>query len=168
MGKSLFGQLKGMLSREKKSAIAVPASQPSAGNNLSRIGLAGDAPVMPGISQQPMQGFSPAPSVDLGMPAGEPMSGFGGAQIMPVGIQFLAEVPLQQSAEEIVNVSRRASNCLAANLQQAGDGKWNVVVTLSMQPVPQHIHEVETVMAEWAGKLGGASRGWGLAQGHAA
>jgi hypothetical protein len=178
MGKSLFGQLKGVLSREKKSSIAVPASQPSSSANLSRIGLAGAATPAAPAGQQDFSGFSPAPSVDMGFMAGEAMPGtaggqiaggqIAGGQIVPVGIQFMAEVPLQQSAEEIVNVSRRATNCMDANLMPAADNKWNVIVTLSMQPVPQHIHEVETLMADWAGKLGGISKGWGLAQGHAA
>ena len=173
MGKSLFGQLKGMLSREKKSTIAAPASQLNSTANLSRIGLAGSATPPVEAGQPDFSGISPAPSVDMGFMAAETPPAAAGGQIaggqtVPVGIQFMAEVPLQQSAEEIVNVSRRASNCMDANLIPAGDGKWNVIVTLSMQPVPQHIHEVESVMADWAGKLGGVSRGWGLAQGHAA
>ena len=174
MGKSLFGQLKGMLSREKKSTIAVPVPQPNSTANLSRIGLAAAATSPATETGQPdFSGFSPAPSVDMGIMGGDAMPGVAGTrpaggQIVPVGIQFMAEVPLQQSAEEIINVSRRATNCLDANMAPAADGKWNVIVTLSMQPVPQQIHEVETVMADWAGKLGGVSRGWGLAQGTAA
>ena len=44
------------------------------------------------------------------------------ASIKPVGVQFFAEVPLQQSAEEIVNVSRRASNCIDATMSPDSNG----------------------------------------------
>jgi hypothetical protein len=77
-------------------------------------------------------------------------------------------VPLQQSAEEIVSVSQRGSNCLEATMSPAGDGNWTIAITLRMLPVPQQIHNVESVLADWVAKLGGTSKGWGLAQGKAA
>jgi hypothetical protein len=53
-------------------------------------------------------------------------------------------------------------------MSPAGDGNWTIAITLRMLPVPQQIHNVESVLADWAGKLGGSSKGWGLAQGKAA
>lgn len=164
MGKSLFGQIKGMLSKQKKSQISVAAETPPTTSNLSRIGLAtGNAPVQ----QMEPVAAAPAPQVQMTV-TGMPQPSASMDQATPVGIQFYAEVPLQQSAEEIVNVSRRASNCQEALMSPTGDGAWQVSVTLKMLPVPQEIHTVESVLADWAGKLGGISKGWGLAQSRAA
>lgn len=164
MGKSLFGQLKNMLSRQKKSEISTPA-QPQAAANLSRIGLGNAAPAP--VNGPDMSGFTQMPE---GPAPGMTVTGaaVGAGNTMPVAVQFFAEVPLQQSAEEIVSVSKRAANCINAEMNPAGEGRWTVSVTLNMAPVPQAIHEVETVLADWAGKLGGMSKGWGLAQGQAA
>ena len=41
---------------------------------------------------------------------------------------------LQQSAEEIVSVSKRGSNCLEATMSPAGDGNWTIAITLRMLP----------------------------------
>ncbi len=168
MGNSLFGKLKGVLSRKKKSDISAAAPQPQASTNLSRIGLgtttaaaSAHQPNMPDIS-----GFAAA--MTAGQPAMPSAPHAIDTEVSPVGVQFFAEVPLQASAEEIVNVSRSASNCMNAELSPAGDGTWSVSITLSMAPVPQEIHTVESVLADWAGKLGGSAKGWGLAQGRAA
>ena len=168
MGKSLFGKLKGVLSRKKTSEISTAAPQPQATANLSRIGLGNPSPYTPGAAMDvpDISGFSavlPSGNAFPGAPAPAGM-----ANAPAVGVQFFAEIPLQQSAEEIVNVSRRASNCIRATMAPAGNGAWSVAITLNMPPVPQEIHDVETVLAEWTGKLGGSSRGWGLAQGQAA
>ncbi len=166
MGNSLFGKLKGVLSRKKKSDISTAAPQPPATANLSRIGLgargvSAHQPNMPDIS-----GFAAA--MTAGQPAMQPVFHSTATEISPVGVQFFAEVPLQASAEEIVRVSRSASNCINAELSPAADGTWSVSITLNMAPVPQEIHTVESVLSDWAGKLGGSAKGWGLAQGRAA
>lgn len=168
MGNSLFGKLKGVLSRKKKSEISTAAVQPPATANLSRIGLGATTaaasahqPNMPDIS-----GFAAA--MTAGQPAMPPAFHSTATEVSPVGVQFFAEVPLQASAEEIVRVSRSASNCTNAELSLAGDGTWSVSITLNMAPVPQEIHTVESVLSDWAGKLGGSAKGWGLAQGRAA
>ena len=168
MGKSLFGKLKSVLSRKKTSEISAAAPQPQATANLSRIGLGNSAPYTPdsAMNAPDISGFTTA--LPSGAPAMGAASQTASASIKPVGVQFFAEVPLQQSAEEIVNVSRRASNCIDATMSPDGNGAWSVSITLNMPPVPQEIHNVETVLAEWTGKLGGASKGWGLAQGQAA
>lgn len=160
MGESLFGKLRDVMSREKTSDIdgAVSAASPSA--SLARIGLATGNPTgtvssnhgstMPELS---VPGVQPAPPASA---------------IAPVGIQFFAEVPSQQCANEIVTISQVAQNCLSAEAQPAGDDLWTVAVTLCMTPVPQEIHAIETVFQTWAQKLGGASKGWGLSQNQAA
>ena len=168
MGKSLFGKLKGVLYRKKTSEISAAAPQPQATANLSRIGLGNATPYPAGgaTNAPDISGFSAVLPNGNGMPGA--MAQPGTAHVQPVGVQFFAEVPLQQSAEEIVNVSRRASNCLDATMAPSGSGAWSVSITLNMSPVPQEIHTVETVLSEWASKLGGISKGWGLAQGQAA
>lgn len=166
MGKSLFGQLKGLLSKEKKSAVRQSEPEPTGTANLSRIGLGStttqaEAPVgsMPQTSA-----LDPSVQMAPMTPQARPEQ----ADASPASIQFFAEVPLQQSAEEIVSVSQRGSNCLEATMSPTGDGNWTIAVTLRMLPVPQQIHNVESVLADWAAKLGGSSKGWGLAQGKAA
>lgn len=165
MGKSLFGQLKGLLSKEKKSAVLQTEPEPTGTANLSRIGLGGAAPAEKPVDQSP-QTSALDPSVQMAPMTPQVMS--EQADAAPASIQFFAEVPLQQSAEEIVSVSKRGSNCLEATMSPAGDGNWTIAITLRMLPVPQQIHNVESVLADWAGKLGGSSKGWGLAQGKAA
>lgn len=168
MGKSLFGKLKSVLSRKKTSEISTAAQQPPATANLSRIGLGAGiaAAAAPQTNMPDISGFAAA--MTTGQPAMPSVSHAPNTEISPVGVQFFAEVPLQASAEEIVNVSRTASNCINAEMSPAGDGVWSVAITLNMAPVPQEIHTVESVLSEWTGKLGGMAKGWGLAQGRAA
>ncbi len=168
MDKSLFGKLKGVLSRKNTSEISAAAPEPQATANLSRIGLGNSAPYTPGSTANApdISGFSAALPSGSAFPDASAKT--AAANVPAVGVQFFAEVPLQQSAEEIVNVSRRASNCTDAAMSPASNGAWSVSITLNMPPVPQEIHTVETVLAEWTGKLGGTSKGWGLAQGQAA
>lgn len=170
MGNSLFGKLKSVLSRKKKSDISTAVEQPPATANLSRIGLGAGgmaaATPQPNPNMPDISGFAAA--MTTGKPAMPSASPASHADVAPVGVQFFAEVPLQASAEEIVNVSRTASNCIRADMSPAGDGVWSVAITLNMSPVPQEIHTVESVLADWAGKLGGMAKGWGLAQGQAA
>ena len=156
MGESFFGKLRDVLSREKTSDIDGTVSIAASPANLARIGLATGNPVpaaMPDdhtlTPEVPLPAASPAPS---------------SADIAPVGIQFFAEVPTQESANEIVSVSQSAENCLTAVAQPSADNIWSVAVTLCMAPVPQEIHTIETVFQSWAQKLGGTSKGWGLNQ----
>jgi hypothetical protein len=167
MGKSLFGQLKGLLSRQKKSDLGETEAPTSSVSNLSRIGLstANEADMHAADPAQQEQAVHD-PSVQMTPATAQAMPEQQDAS--PASIQFFAEVPLQQSAEEIVNVSQRGSNCLEATMTPAGDGNWSVSITLRMLAVPQQIHNVESMLADWAGKLGGTSKGWGLAQGKAA
>jgi hypothetical protein len=159
MSSSLFGKLKSVLSRQKKSEIATQATVNDVTAGLSRIGMAvkqsaqpvGDS-VTNDISQPDVQ-TTPLPAQEV---------------VMDVGIQFFAEVPLQECADEIVSVSQRAKNCMSAHTQPVGDGIWQVAVTLSMAPIPQEIHNMETVLQAWAEKFGGSSKGWGLSQSQAA
>ncbi len=160
MGESLFGKLRDVLSREKTSDIDTTVNIAVSPANLARIGLATGTPV----SQT---------TPDLGAPAPEmPVAGIqqeaAASDIAPVGIQFFAEVPTQECANEIVSVSQAAQNCLSAEAQPVGDSIWSVAVTLCMMPVPQEIHAIEMVFQTWAQKLGGTSKGWGLSQNQAA
>jgi hypothetical protein len=166
MGKSLFGQLKGLLSKEKKSAVRQSEPEPTGTANLSRIGLGGATAeaAMPADPMPQSTAFDPSVQMAPMTPQAMPQQ----ADAAPASIQFFAEVPLQQSAEEIVSVSQRGSNCLEATMSPAGDGNWTIAITLRMLPVPQQIHNVESVLADWVAKLGGTSKGWGLAQGKAA
>lgn len=163
MGESLFAKLRSVLSRQKTSKISAP-EEPQASANLSRLKLGGRAsasaaPTIPDMTGPDISAFAASPAASAHTHSDH---------ITPVGVQFFAEVPLQQSAEEIVTVSKRASNCLTADMSPAGDGHWTVSVTLNMAPVPQEIHTVESVLSDWASKLGGSSKGWGLAQGRTA
>ena len=156
MGESLFGKLRDVLSREKTSDIDGPLYDTNSPANLARIGLAtGNRPatVLPGQN-----------SAVPGLPVPETQQAPSSQAIAPVGIQFFAEVPSQQCANEIVSISQVAQNCLSAEAQPAGDNLWTVAITLCMTPVPQEIHAIETVFQTWAQKLGGASKGWGLSQ----
>ncbi len=158
MGDSLFGKLRGILSRQKTSDISttIVTSDPAA--SLSRIGLAArDTVPTPEVPSHDQHASVPDVQLAEASPAAA-----------PVGIQFFAEVPMQQCADEIVNVSRRASNCLAAVSHAINENTWSVSVTLEMAPVPQRIHEIESTMQLWSEKLGGTSKGWGLTQNHAA
>ena len=160
MGESFFGKLRDVMSREKTSDIDGAVNAASSTASLARIGLAtGNRPAtaMPG-------GNSAVP----GLPVPEIQQDPSSLTIAPVGIQFFAEVPSQQCAEEIVSISRSAHNCLSAEAQPVGDSIWTVAITLGMTPVPQEIHAVETVFQTWAQKLGGVSKGWGLSQNQAA
>lgn len=160
MSESFFGKLRDVLSSETTSDIAVPVSVTSSHANMARIGLA--APTSVGTAM-PGQNL-PVP----GMPAAGMQPDPSSQHIAPVGIQFFAEVPSQQCADEIVSISQAAHNCLSAVAQPVGDNIWTVAVTLCMTPVPQEIHAIETVFQTWAQKLGGASKGWGLSQHQAA
>lgn len=156
MGESLFGKLRDVLSREKTSDIDGPVYDTNSPANLARIGLAtGNRPatVLPGQN-----------SAVPGLPVAEVQQAPSAQAIAPVGIQFFAELPSQQCAEEIVSISRSAHNCLSAEAQPVADSIWTVAITLCMTPVPQEIHAVETVFQTWARKLGGVSKGWGLSQ----
>ena len=112
MGESLFGKLRDVLSPEKTSDIAVPVNVTNSPANMARIGLAtgnsagtampGQNSAVPGL---PVAGIQPDPSSQ---------------HIAPVGIQFFAEVPSQQCADEIVSISRGAHNCLSAVAQPVG------------------------------------------------
>ncbi|WP_108882575.1 ribonuclease E inhibitor RraB [Anderseniella sp. Alg231-50] len=160
MGESLFGKLRDVLSREKTSDIVTPVSVTGSPANLARIGLATRSPAgteLPG-------GNLPAP----GMPTDPLQQAAPSSGVAPVDIQFFAEVPSQQCAEEIVSISQGATNCQSAQAQPISDTVWTVAVTLCMAPVPQEIHAIETVFQTWAQKLGGASKGWGLSQNQAA
>jgi hypothetical protein len=156
MGERLFGKLRDAMSRENTSDIAVPVSVTSSPANMARIGLAARNPAGTAMSSQNL----PVP----GMPAAGIQQHPSSHHIAPVGIQFFAEVPSQQCADEIVSISQGAHNCLAAEAQPTGDSIWTVAVTLCMTPVPQEIHAIETVFQTWAQKLGGASKGWGVSQ----
>jgi len=160
MGESLFGKLRDVMSREKTSDIDGPVSVANSTASLARIGLATGTPTGTELSNQgsAMPGLS-VPAVQSATPS---------SAIAPVGIQFFAEVPSQQCANEIVSISQIAQNCLSAEAQPAGDDLWTVAITLCMTPVPQEIHAIETVFQTWAQKLGGASKGWGLSQNQAA
>ena len=160
MGESLFGKLRDVMSREKTSDIDGPVSVANSTASLARIGLATGNPAATVSSNQ--GSVMPGLSVPAAQPA--PPS----SAIAPVGIQFFAEVPSQQCANEIVSLSQVAQNCLSAEAQPIGDNLWTVAVTLCMTPVPQEIHAIETVFQTWAQKLGGASKGWGLSQNQAA
>ena len=167
MGKSLFGQLKGLLSRQKKSDLGETETATSSVSNLSRIGLstANEAEMhAAGPAEQELAAHDP--SVQMAPATAHVTAEQQDAS--PASIEFFAEVPLQQSAEEIVDVSQRGSNCLEATMSPTADGNWSVSITLRMLAVPQQIHNVESMLASWAGKLGGTSKGWGLAQGKAA
>lgn len=156
MGESLFGKLRDVLSREKTSDITSPVNVMNSPATLARIGLATGNPagtVLPGQN-----------SAVPGMPVAEIQQVPSSSAIAPVGIQFFAEVPSQQCANEIVSISQGAHNCLSAEAQPVGDSLWTVAITLCMTPVPQEIHAIETVFQTWAQKLGGASKGWGLSQ----
>ena len=160
MGESLFGKLRDVMSREKTSDIDTSVSVASPTASLARIGLATGNPAG---TISPNQGFA---TPELPVPGAQPAP--PSSAIAPVGIQFFAEVPSQQCANEIVSVSQVAQNCLSAEAQPAGDNIWTVAITLCMTPVPQEIHAIETVFQTWAQKLGGASKGWGLSQHQAA
>jgi len=160
MGESLFGKLRDVMSREKTSDIAIQASAMNSSTNLARIGLAtGNMQA----TTMPHDGSPVSPSLAAGTQPGLPSP-----NVAPVGIQFFAELPSQECANEILSVSQRAENCLSAESQPVGEGIWTVAVTLSMAPVPQEIHAIETVLQTWAQKMGGASKGWGLSQNQAA
>ena len=160
MGESLFGKLRDVMSREKTSDIADQGSAISSGASLARIGLATGTPQALAIPQQipPVSG-STAIATQTGTPP---------ANVEQVGIQFFAELPNQEAANEILEVSQRADNCLSTESQAVGDGFWQVAVTLSMAPVPQEIHAIEATLQTWAQKMGGTSKGWGLSQNQAA
>lgn len=160
MGESLFGKLRDVMSREKTSDIDGAVNVAASPANLARIGLATGTPASSAI-----------PNPDLSVPE-MPVAGVEqippSSDIAPVGIQFFAEVPTRECADEIVSISQGAQNCLSAEAQPAGDSIWTVAVTLCMTPVPQEIHAIETVFQTWAQKLGGTSKGWGLSQNQAA
>lgn len=160
MGESLFGKLRDVLSREKTSDIDTAVNVAASPANLARIGLATSTPVSPATSNL----SAPVPEMPVASMQPEP----GSTDIAPVGIQFFAEVPTRECADEIVSISQGAQNCLSAEAQPAGDSIWNVAVTLCMMPVPQEIHTIETVFQTWAQELGGTSKGWGLNQNQAA
>ena len=160
MGESLFGKLRDVLSREKTSDITGPVNVGSSPNNLARIGLAtGNRTGTALPDQNSTAPVLPVPEIQQIPPS---------SATAPVGIQFFAEVPSQQGAEEIVSISQGARNCLSAEAQPVGDSLWTVTITVCMKPVPQEIHAVETVFQTWAQKLGGASKGWDLSQNQAA
>lgn len=160
MGESLFGKLRDVMSREKTSDIdgAVDTAASQAG--LARIGLATGT-----------RASTAVPSPDLSVPE-MPVAGMEqvpqSPNTAPVGIQFFAEVPTRECADEIVSISQGAQNCLSAEAQPVDDSIWTVAITLCMTPVPQEIHAIETVFQTWAQKLGGTSKGWGLSQNQAA
>jgi hypothetical protein len=154
MGESLFGKLRDVLSREKTSDIDGPVYDTNSPANLARIGLA--------TGNRPGTAMSSGNSVVPGLPVPEIQQDPSSQAIAPVGIQFFAEVPSQQCADEIVSISQSAHNCLSAEAEPVGDSIWTVAITLGMTPVPQEIHAVETVFQTWAQKLGGVSKGWGL------
>lgn len=156
MGESLFGKLRDVLSSEQTSDIAIQDSAINPSANLARIGLAS------GNVQGTTMPHDGSPVFDQ-MATGS-QQGLPPPNVAPVGIQFFAEVPSQECANEIMSVSRSGENCLSADAQPVGDGIWTVAVTLCMAPVPQEIHAIETVLQTWAQKLGGISKGWGLSQ----
>ncbi len=161
MGESLFGKLRGVLSREQTSDIAFQNSEVNPTANLARLGLASgnmQAAMTPHVGSLDFEPLA-AGAVQPGLPL---------PNVTPVGIQFFADVPSQEGADEIMSVSQNGENCLSADKKPAGDGIWTVAVTLFMAPVPQEIHAIETVLQTWAQKLGGTSRGWGLSQDQAA
>ncbi len=160
MGESLFGKLRDVLSREKTSDIDSQVSVASSAAGLARIGLATGNATASVLSDQ----NSTIPGVSVPQAPQAPLSSANAA----VGIQFFAEVPSQQCANEIVTISQGARDCLSAEAQPAGGDLWTVAITLCMTPVPQEIHAIETVFQTWAQKLGGASKGWGLSQNQAA
>lgn len=163
MGSSLFGKLKAMMSRQKTSEISGASVPSDVNSNLSRIGLAAKTSASAPASEHEVTSPGPAaPDVQLNQQA------VGNQSVAAVGVQFFAEVPHQQCAEEIVTVSKRASNCTDAVAHPAGGDLWNVVITLNMPPVPQDIHTVESTLQAWTEKLGGSSKGWGLSQNQAA
>ena len=156
MGESLFLKLFNVLSRQKKSDISSAPEMTGTASPLARIGLA---------STVGEQDTGPAGHQFISTAAADETPGMHADQsAQPGGIEFFAELPLQQSADEIISVSRQANNCTAAEVSQTADGAWTVRVTLSMLPVPQQIHTVETIFDFWAGKLGGSAKGWGLSQ----
>ncbi len=160
MGESLFGKLRDLLSRETKSGIGGHKTTKPSASNLSRIGLATASTEEPVFENERASAEETVAAADHA----DPSSG----EIFPVGIEFLAEVPSQQSAYEMVSVSRGADNCLSADAQPVDNIAWHVSVTLCMEPVPQQIHAVEDLLQTWAEQHGGSSKGWGLSQGQAA
>lgn len=159
MGESLFGKLRDLLSREKVSDIDNPVYVTNSRTNLARIGLA--------TGNRSGSGMSGQDPTATGSPVAEVQQNPSPAAIGPVGIQFFVEVPSQQCAEEIMSISKCAHNCLSAEAHPAGDSIWTVAVTLGMAPVPQEIHNIETMFQAWAQKLGGGSKGWGLSRNQA-
>ncbi len=160
MGESLFGKLRDVMSREKTSDITIQDSVINASTNLARIGLATGNPHG---TTMPQDGSPVSGSLAVGTQPSLPPP-----HVDPVGIQFFAELPTQECADEILAISKRAENCLSTESQPVGGGVWQVAVTLCMAPVPQEIHAIETVLQTWAQKLGGTSKGWGLSQNQAA
>lgn len=163
MAKSLFSKFKGLMSRQKKSEISGKEAETAGSANLSRIGLTtvpAGADLPEGLGQTAQQASDPSVSLNLSGTEGPAPA----EHSEPVGIQFYAELPIQASAEEIVNVSKRADNCVDATLEATGEDSWRVSLVLKMLPVPQQIHEVENMLDIWSQKLGGKSNGWGLAQ----
>ena len=142
MGESLFGKLRGVLSRETTSDVAVQDSSVSTGANLARIGLATDN--LKG-TVMPQDGLSVDGSTAAAAHPDLPTS-----SVEPVAIQFFAELPTQECANEISSVSQRAENCVSTEAKPVGDGVWSVAVTLSMAPVPQEIYTIESVLQTWA------------------
>ena len=160
MGESLFGKLRDVLSREKTSDFAGPMEVTGNPANQARIGLALGNRTASAMSGQ----HSDVPGGAIAEIQQDPSA----TATAPVGIQFFAEVPSQECAQEFVSISQCAHNCLTTDAHSAEDGIWTVAVTLCMTPVPQEIHAIETVFQTWAQKLGGASKGWGLSQNQAA
>lgn len=160
MSESLFGILRDVLSREKTSDIAIQDTAMISSTNLARIGLASGT--MSGTTM-PHDGSPVSGTLAAGAQQSLPPP-----HVAPVGIQFFAELPSQECANEMLSVSQHAKNCLSAKSQPVGDGVWTVAVTLCMAPVPQEIHTIETVLQTWAQKMGGTSKGWGLSQNQAA
>ncbi len=160
MGESLFGKLRGVLSRETTSDIAAQESVVNSGANLARIGL-----VTGNLKDSELPPNSPPVT---GETAGALPPSLPTSSVEPVGIQFFAELPTQECANEISSVSQLAEDCLSTEVKPAGDGVWSVAVTLRMSPIPQEIHAIESLLQTWAQKMGGVSKGWGLSQNQAA
>ena len=161
MGESLFGKLRGVFSRETTSDITAQIDVVNSGANLARIGLAGNTVAQSNGLPSGNLSFGETPTVPAqqNLPASD---------VEPVGIQFFAELPTEESANEISAISQQAENCLSSETKPAGDGVWSVAVTLKMAPVPHEIYAIESVLQTWAQKMGGAAKGWGLSQNQAA
>jgi hypothetical protein len=160
MGESLIGRLKGVLAKKTATETPVtdqPALDPPA---LDQPATATPEPAADRTAAAPTA--DPAvvpqdpllPSPALSKDAREP------DQLVP--IEFRALVPNEAAAREIVEVSRRGNDCIAAASSPSGrsDLAWQVLVTLTMIPKPEAIRDNVELVALFSSRLGGRADGW--------